>query len=272
MNSIADAKKSQLMADETTREWLSHLAESTKSTDSRMQELIRAKHRRKMTVKYSDWPNGGPQKWIAEWQSVMGECKIWCPSLYDEWISDFNLVWGEVAGAKFLCSQMRMDQKKEQTAEWSIFRASQELQDAWDEKSTRSGMRTSGRAPIVKAAFTVEPRFDGEAAEEMEGSEKPATGTAGPSKSAKDSKKRRRTVSSNENGSNNKRKPCWVCDGNHRPQTCFLALGITPKRLNIPEGNKKIFERRMKDSSFTDKIQKIRDLEKAKNDILKHDE
>jgi glutaredoxin-related protein len=84
MNSIADAKKSQLMADETTREWLSHLAESTKSTDSRMQELIRAKHRRKMTVKYSDWPNGGPQKWIAEWRSVMGGCKIWCPSLYDE--------------------------------------------------------------------------------------------------------------------------------------------------------------------------------------------
>jgi hypothetical protein len=109
MNSVADAKKPQLRAEETTREWLSHLLESTKPTDSQMQELIRAQYRHTMTMKYSDWPTGGPQKWIAEWQRLMGECKIWCPSLYEIWISDFNLVWGEVPGAKFLCSQMRMD-------------------------------------------------------------------------------------------------------------------------------------------------------------------
>jgi hypothetical protein len=128
-------------------------------------------------------------------------------------------------------------------------------------------MCTSGRAPIVKAAFTVEPRFDGEAAEEMEGSEQPATGAAGSLKKAKDSKKRRRTVSSNEKESSNKRKPCWVCDGNHRPRGCFCALGIKPRRIKIPEENKKIFEKRMKDPSFADRIQKIRDLEKAKKDI-----
>ena len=239
MNSISDAKKPQLMAEESTREWLRHLSESTRPSDSQMQELIRAKHRQKMTVKYSDWPIGGPQKWISEWQRVMGECRIWCPSLYEIWISDFNLMWGEVPGAKFLCSQMRMDQKRGHTEEWSIYRAAQELQDAWDEKSVRSGMRTSGRAQIFKAAFTVEPRFDGEAMEEMEGLEQTTTGTPGPLKRGKDSNKRRRTAPWKE--SSNKRRPCWICDGSHRVQTCFLGLGNVPKGVKIPEENKKNF-------------------------------
>ena len=159
MNSVADAKKPQLRAEEPTREWLTHLAESTKPTDSQMREFIRAKHRHSMTVKFSDWPSGGPQKWISEWLRIMGECKIWCPSLHEIWISDFNLVWGEVPGAKFLCNQMRLDEKKGQSSEWSIYKASQELQDAWDEKSVWGEMRTSGRTPIFKAAFAVEPRY-----------------------------------------------------------------------------------------------------------------
>jgi hypothetical protein len=44
---------------------LRHLSESTRPSNSQMQELIRAKHRQKMTVKYSNWPIGGPQRWIA---------------------------------------------------------------------------------------------------------------------------------------------------------------------------------------------------------------
>jgi hypothetical protein len=121
MTSVSDSKKSQLQADESPREWLSHLAESTKPTDSQMQEMIRSKHRVKMSVKHTEWPAGGPQKWITDWQKIMGDCKRWCPSLDEQWISDFNLVWGEVPGAKFLCSQMRMDQKKGQAKEWSIY-------------------------------------------------------------------------------------------------------------------------------------------------------
>ena len=258
MNSISNDKKPQLMAEETTREWLRHLSESTRPSDSQMQELIRAKHRQKMTVKYSDWPIGGPQKWISEWQRVMGECRIWCPSLYEIWISDFNLVWGEVPGAKFLCSQMMMDQKRGHTEEWSIYRASQELQDAWDEKSVRSGMRTGGRAQIFKAAFTVEPTFDEEATEEF-------------SENDENPKKRRRTTS-NEMESGNKRRPCWVCDGNHGTRTCFLALGNVPKRVKIPEENEEVFERRMMEPSFAEKIRRIRELEEEKRKILDQDE
>jgi hypothetical protein len=201
----------------------------------------------------------------------MGECKTWCPSLHEIWISDFNLVWGEVPGAKFLCSQMRMDQKKEQTNEWSIYRASQELQDAWDEKWVRNGMRTGARTTIVKAAFAVEPTFDEEATEEIEGSKQPTTEMEEFSETAENPKKRRRTTS-NEMESSNKRKPCWVCDGNHGARTCFLALGNIPKRVKIPEENEEVFERRMADPLFAEKILRIRELEEERRKILDQDE
>ena len=53
MNLVSDSKKSQLLADESPREWLNHLAESTKPTNSQMQEMIRSKHQVKMLVKHT---------------------------------------------------------------------------------------------------------------------------------------------------------------------------------------------------------------------------
>jgi len=58
MNSISESKKPQLQAEESTREWLSHLAESTKPSNSQMQEMIRSKHQVKMSTKHSDCPAG----------------------------------------------------------------------------------------------------------------------------------------------------------------------------------------------------------------------
>jgi hypothetical protein len=63
-----------------------------------------------------------------------------------------------------------------------------------------------------------------------------------------------------------------VCDGNHGARTCFLALGNIPKRVKIPEENEEIFERRMMDPSFAEKIQKIRELERERRNILGQDE
>jgi len=54
INSVTNSKRSLLQAGDSTREWLDHLAESTKPSDSQMQEMIRSKHRVKMSIKYSD--------------------------------------------------------------------------------------------------------------------------------------------------------------------------------------------------------------------------
>ena len=157
LNSVADSKKSQLQPEETIREWLTHLAKSSRPSESQMQEMVRAKHRVKMSTKLNDWPARGPQKWLMEWQKLMGECKKWSPSLYEQWISNFNLVWGEVPGAKFMCSQMRIDHKRGNSRNWTVYQASQELLDAWNEKSIRNGIRQGGRQSMTKASFATEP-------------------------------------------------------------------------------------------------------------------
>ena len=226
-----------------------------------MQEMVRAKHRVKMSTKLNDWPAGGPQKWLMEWQKLMGECKKWSPSLYEQWISDFNLVWGEVPGAKFMCSQMRMDHKRGNSGNWTVYQASQELLDAWNEKSIRNGMRQGGRQSMTKASFATEPRYNGEEADQEDDSEKKSKG-----KSKKD--KKRKPSPTGEEEDSNKRKPCWVCGGSHQSRSCFLAIGIEPKRAKIPEENREIFKKRIEDQTFAAKIKEIRDVKKKRVELL----
>jgi hypothetical protein len=52
-----------------------------------------------MYTKFVEWPTGGPDHWLQEWQKLMTDCETWNKSLYDSWASDFKLVWGEVPDA-----------------------------------------------------------------------------------------------------------------------------------------------------------------------------
>ena len=59
-----------------------------------------------MGQKYTDWPTGGPDKWLMNWQDLMGKCAKWYPQATDQlaWIHDFNLVWGMVLDAHDVCN------------------------------------------------------------------------------------------------------------------------------------------------------------------------
>jgi hypothetical protein len=151
-----------------------------------------------------------------------------------------------------------MDQKREQAQEWSIYKAAQELLDAWNERTIRNGMKQGGRSITTKASFATEPLYNGEAAngEEVERDLK-----------SRESRKRKPSQDKREN-EGNKRKPCWICDEPHNPKSCFLALEIQPKRVTIPEENKEVFEKRMKDSAFAKRIQSIREYLKRKDDLF----
>ena len=63
---------------------------------------------------------------------------------------------------------MRMDQKKGQAKEWSIYKAAQELLDAWNERTIRNGMKQGGRSSSSRASFATEPLYNGEGASEGE--------------------------------------------------------------------------------------------------------
>ena len=121
------------------------LQTSTKPTDAQMKDTTKAKHRILLGAKYMDWPTDGPDKWLMEWQTLMADCETWCPALYNDWASDFNLVWGEVTGAQRLCNRLIEAVIDANIDEWDIYRASRELRQAWDQTSIRSGMRVAGK-------------------------------------------------------------------------------------------------------------------------------
>ena len=75
MRTVSDTKKDMLELELTTREWMKALQTTTKPTDSKIEDLISARHRIFTSVKYTDWPSGGPDKWLSEWQKLMQDCK-----------------------------------------------------------------------------------------------------------------------------------------------------------------------------------------------------
>jgi len=226
-----------LQADKPVRIWITNLHTSTKPTDAQMKDVVRARHRTLLVSKYVDWPTGGPDKWLTEWQKLMADCEIWCPALYDDWASDFNLVWGEVPGAKRLCDRLVEAITNEDIDGWDMYRASRELKQAWDQKSIRSGMKVAGKGRTTRAAFAVELRFHGMGPEGSEDSEQAPnpTITAESSRARSTSRKRSGTETiqkeGTKRGQKKMKKPCWGCGGVHPSFQCVLISGHNPRDI-----------------------------------------
>lgn len=273
LGTVSLAKRSQLKPDNSVREWIKNLQASTKPSNAQMQGLVRARHRAMMGSKYLDWPTGGPDKWVMEWQKLMSDCETWCPPLYQLWASDFNLVWGEVPGAQRLCDRLIEAVNKDELLleEWSIYRVSMELKQAWDQKAIRNGMRVAGKARITKAAFAVEPRFDGIEASKEKVDECQAEPSA-PSVPLNSRKRYADTESDRKSSHKRSRRdfePCWGCEGSHNPFTCVLIKGSNPRKLKVSERDKKIFEEKMRDSDFAGQIRKLREAEEIRRKLQK---
>jgi hypothetical protein len=272
LNTVPESKKPQLRDDKTVRDWITNLKTSTKPTDAQMKDIVRARHRTLLGAKYVEWPTGGPEKWLSEWEKLMADCETWCPALYDDWASDFNLVWGEVSGAKRVCDRLvEAIAADEVDDDWDIYRASRELRQAWDQKAIRSGMKIASKGKVTRAAFAAEPRLDGMP---PEASELPSTEQATPTASPQgrpNSRKRSATESTQKEGAKRTKrtnqKPCWGCGGLHPPFHCALITGQNPRDMQIPPECRTAFEKKMKDPSFAKKIGVIREANKFKRDL-----
>ena len=271
LGTVSDTKKAQLQVDKPVRTWITNLQTSTKPTDAQMKDVVRARHRTLLGAKYVDWPTGGPDKWLTEWQKLMADCEIWCPALYNDWASDFNLIWGEVPGAKRLCDRLVEAITNDGIGEWDIYRASRELRQAWDQKSIRSGMKVAGKGRVTRAAFAVEPRFDGtDPPEDPEQTLNSATTTES-SRARSSSRKRSGTETTqkegNKRGQKKTKKPCWGCGGAHPVFKCVLISGHNPRDIQVPSECRRNFDEKMKDSSFAEKISTIREANEIKRDL-----
>ena len=220
-----------------------------------------------------EWPSGGPDKWITEWQKLMSHCERWCEPLYELWASDFNLVWGEVPGTQRLCDRLIEAVNKDDKKDWNIFRASMELKQAWDQKSIRNGMRIAGKGRTTRAVFTTDVRFDGIGAHEEPIEEVAQQSTQGRTGS------RKRTATDNFQRQNNKKRQhhpyrnqrlsliCWGCNGQHGYFHCPLILGSNRRKIEITKENRQTFDRKMKDPTFVGKVKKIREADQIAQEL-----
>ena len=115
-----------------------------KPTDAQMTDLIWARYQILLGSKYTEWPSMGPEKWLTKWQRLMVECEVWCPALYNNWARDFNLVWGEVPGAKRLCNRLTETLGDGELAEWDIYKATRELRLDWPDRIVGLGPDRTG--------------------------------------------------------------------------------------------------------------------------------
>jgi hypothetical protein len=217
-----------------------------------------------MGAKYQGWPTAGPDKWVMEWQKLMSDCERWCPAFYQFWASDFKFVWEEVPGAQRLCDRLAEAMGQDDLQDWSIFRVSMELKQAWDHKATISGK-------IMKAALAVDPRFDGIKAsqeeDELEAELTPSSATTNPRKRSGRTQSRHKSRNKRR-----RRKPCWGCAGDHDPTVCVLIRGSNPRKYKVPEENKKAFEERIRESGFAGKVRQIREAEERTMRLLESQE
>ena len=101
---------------------------------------------------------GGPEKWLAGWECLMAECVRWYPeAAYQQaWTTDFNLIWGLVAGAQAVCQEMIRDNDCEVVPSWTRQKAARELRRAWNDLTIRNGMRDGAKGRASRSTFHTE--------------------------------------------------------------------------------------------------------------------
>ncbi|KAN0077501.1 hypothetical protein V8E54_005805 [Elaphomyces granulatus] len=198
----------------------------------------------------------------------MSDCRRWSPSLYSDWAGDFNLVWGEVPGAKRLCDRLIEAESSGDMNDWDIYQTASELKQAWDQRTIRSGMRIVGKGRTTRAVFATDVRFNGLGASEETNEEATVQDHAGSRKRvATDNpqrpRKRTKTMT---------RTPCWGCKGQHPHFLCPLILGSDPKKIEVEYKNRQTFDKRMKDITFAQKIKKLREAKQITKELAENAE
>ena len=136
-------------------------------------------------------------------------------------------------------------------------------------------MKIARKGKVTYAAFAAEPRFDGSGLEGSEStppeqSSNPTT-TADSSRARSTSRKRSGTETAQKEGTKRgqkkTKKPCWGCGGTHPPFHCVLITGQNPKDIQVSSEGRRTFDEKMKDSSFAEKIRKIREVNEIKRDL-----
>jgi hypothetical protein len=62
-------------------------------------------------------------------------------------------------------------------------------------------------------------------------------------------------------------EPCWGCGGDHFYLTCTLINASNPRKYKVQEAERKMFQEKMRNADFAEKIRKLREAEGVKQEL-----
>jgi hypothetical protein len=178
-----------------------------------------------------------------------------------------------------LCKELAAARDQDDLGGWDIFKAGRKLQEEYNQKSIRSGMKVANRGKTTRGVFNMQPWFNGE-----ESGKSPHSGTETPttsrqilqpewSRSHSKSRKQAGTeLIQKEEGFRGQQKsklPCWGCMATaHEGYRYPLILDYNPGHTNILPEWREAFERKMEDKEFSQNISKLREARKIRRNML----
>ena len=131
------------------------------------------------------------------------------------------------------------------------------LRMAWSQSNAQVHQKPASKTHAIRAAFLIIPRFFDDNEPEPSEPESPTVATVITQPSSRSSRKRAGTRS-RQRGPSKKRDqpPCTYCNGKHRSEECFLALGI--KKDKVVKENQEVFTQRIKNPAIREKVEALR--------------
>ena len=95
LGTVAQQKAAPLVPQNTVRKWLIDLKASTEPPKATVKQSIRVEYQRLMSVGFVEWPTGGPNNWLANWEDLVYRAKQYDEPLLN-WLTDVSMVWQQV--------------------------------------------------------------------------------------------------------------------------------------------------------------------------------
>lgn len=208
-------------------------------------------------TKHSEWPDGGPKKWLEEWLGIIEDCRMWSKFAVDRWHTDFISIWRDVPDAQKLCSQISHDFTSGDSRRWTPTRAEQYLLETWERSKKKMSTKDSSHDLDVGDDQLQKIAKNGEGEDALNQSTSP---TINPPR-------KRSNSASDQNQPSPKRlninplslRPCRVCGlMSHTGEDCVLVIGSNPRGFRISSKSKSNYNRQMQDPNFASWVENYR--------------
>jgi len=148
---IAPSRQAILDLSQPTREWLKTLAAGNKPPSTTLRAETRVSYNNFVNVAHQEWPKGGPEKWLSEWETLLSNVHKYVGKDSVDWRTELRLAWKGVEDLRTTCEELAKDSISE-TPLLSPAAAAGLIRTAWKDYLAYSKMRKHPRERTTRGA------------------------------------------------------------------------------------------------------------------------